>query len=76
MKVVQMTLDEELIEATDKIARKLHMTRSGFTRMALRTALKEYRKRKMVEKHRKGYEKHPVKKDEFDLWEPEQIWEE
>ena len=75
MKVVQMTLDEELVEATDKVARKMKMTRSGFTRLALRTAIKEWRKRQLEEKHRKGYERHPVKKGEFDVWESEQVWE-
>jgi hypothetical protein len=28
------------------------------------------------QKHRKGYEKHPVRKGEFDIWESEQVWEE
>ncbi len=75
MKVIQMTLDEDLVEATDKTARKLKMTRSGFTRLALRAAIKEYRKRSLVEKHRKGYEAKPVSKGEFDQWESEQAWE-
>ena len=75
MKVVQMTLDESLVKATDKAARKLKMTRSGFTRLALRAAIKEFRERELVEKHRRGYEKYPVEKGEFDVWEAEEVWE-
>jgi metal-responsive CopG/Arc/MetJ family transcriptional regulator len=43
MKTVQMTLDEQLVKAVDRAARKLGTTRSGFTREALRSALKEVR---------------------------------
>jgi len=43
MKTVQMTLDEHLVKAVDSAAKKLGTTRSGFTREALRSALKEVR---------------------------------
>jgi len=43
MKTVQMTLDENLVKAVDSAAKKLGTTRSGFTREALRNALKEVR---------------------------------
>ena len=43
MKTVQMTLDEQLLRAVDSAARKLGTARSGFTREALRSALKEVR---------------------------------
>ena len=42
MKTVQMALDENLVKAVDSAARKLGTTRSGFTRKALRSALKEF----------------------------------
>jgi len=35
MKTVQMTLDDELVEAVDALVKKLHTTRSAFTRKAL-----------------------------------------
>jgi len=40
-----MTLDENLVKAVDNAAKKLGTTRSGFTREALRSALKEVRKK-------------------------------
>ena len=74
MKTVQMTLDEELVDAVDKAADRLGTTRSGFTRKALRQALARLRERELEQRHRAGYEKRPVKPEEFDLWEREQVW--
>ena len=54
MKTVQMTLEEQLVKAVDSAARKLGTTRSGFTRDALRAALKEVRARELESKHREG----------------------
>jgi len=74
MKVVQMTLDEELVVAVDRLARRLKTTRSAFTRAALREALAKYRVKELEQKHRLGYEKHPAKSGEFDIWESQQQW--
>lgn len=72
MRTIQMTLDEDLIEAVDTLVKKLKTTRSAFTRSALRDAVKMYHKRQLEEKHIKGYQKHPVKETEFNVW--EQVW--
>ena len=74
MKVIQMTLDEELIKDVDKIVKKIGTTRSAFTRDALRNSLKKIHELELKEKHRQGYIKYPVKKGEFDKWENEQVW--
>jgi metal-responsive CopG/Arc/MetJ family transcriptional regulator len=74
MKTVQMTLDEQLVKAVDSAARKLGTTRSGFTREALRAALKEVRLRDLESKQRDGYRRKPVKRGEFSDWESEQVW--
>jgi len=74
MRIVQMTLDDELVEAVDKVVEDLNTTRSSFTRNALREALERYHARRLEEQHRKGYERHPVAKDEFSVWEKEQDW--
>ena len=74
MKTVQMTLDEPLIRAVDSAAKKLGTTRSGFTRDALRSALKEVRVRELEAKHRDGYKRKPVRRGEFSDWEAEQVW--
>lgn len=74
MRTVQMTMDEELLASVDEAAKKLKTTRSGFTRQALREALDRLASRRLEEKHRQGYERHPVAKGEFDVWEEEQEW--
>jgi CopG family transcriptional regulator / antitoxin EndoAI len=74
MKTVQMTLDEELVEAVDEAARRLGTSRSAFARDALREALARLLEEQLEEKHRRGYERRPVKQDEFDAWESEQVW--
>lgn len=74
MKTVQVTLDETLVSAVDKAARKLKISRSAFTREALRTALKRIRDEGEEQRHRAGYMRKPVKKGEFDIWEDEQVW--
>ncbi len=76
MKTVQMTLDEELVKAVDRAARKLGKSRSAFAREALREALARVRARALEEKHRAGYARKPVRRSEFELWEAEQIWPE
>ena len=76
MKTVQMTLDEDLVEAVDRAARRLGKSRSAFAREALREALARVRVRALEQKHRAGYARKPVRRREFSLWEPEQVWPE
>ena len=74
MRTVQMTLDQDLVTAVDKAARRLGTTRSAFTRHALREALERVRQKALEERHRRGYADKPVRPGEFDAWESEQVW--
>lgn len=74
MRTIQMTLDDELVEKVDIIASELNMTRSAFTRSALREAVRQYNIRRLELKHRQGYAAHPVNQEEFGIWEDEQNW--
>ena len=74
MKTIQMTLDDDLVEKVDKVVKEIKTTRSAFTRTALREAIKNINVSRLEKKHRRGYEIHPVKKDEFNVWEDEQNW--
>jgi len=69
-----MTLDDDLVEAVDKVVKELNTTRSAFTREALRNAINQLNIARLEEKHRKGYQRHPVRRDEFGVWEGEQDW--
>ena len=69
-----MTLDDDLVESVDKVVKDLNTTRSAFTREALRNAINQLSIAGLEEKHRKGYQRYPVKRGEFSVWEGEQDW--
>ena len=75
MQSVQITLDDDLVKAIDSAAKKLQITRSDFAGEALRKALNQNLSNLALEqKHRQGYKNNPVGKDEFSVWENEQVW--
>ena len=74
MRTIQMTLDDDLVKAVDRVSRELHTNRSAFTRKALQDALVRYEQEQLEKKHRRGYEQNPVAGDEFSVWESEQAW--
>jgi metal-responsive CopG/Arc/MetJ family transcriptional regulator len=74
MRTIQMTLDDNLVKAVDRIAKELKTSRSAFTRKALQDALIRYNLEQLEKKHRRGYEQNPVAVDEFSVWETEQAW--
>ncbi len=74
MRTIQMTLDDDLVDAVDKLAKKLKTTRSAFARKALREAIKRVNIRSLENKHKRGYERYPAGKAEFSVWESEQEW--
>jgi len=69
-----MTLDDDLVQAVDRVSKELSTSRSAFARKALRDAIARYNLEQMERKHRRGYEQHPLASDEFSVWETEQAW--
>lgn len=65
MRTVQLTLNEDLVKAVDKVAAELGTTRSGFTREVLRAALVRAKERALEKKHREGYLRKPPRRGEF-----------
>jgi metal-responsive CopG/Arc/MetJ family transcriptional regulator len=74
MRTIQMTLDDNLVKAVDRVSKELKTSRSAFTRKALQDALIRYNLEQLEKKHRRGYEQNPVAADEFSVWETEQAW--
>ena len=74
MKTIQMTLDDELVNAVDKIVKRLKTNRSAFARHALREAIAKENINRLEVKHKRGYQNKPVNKTEFSVWESEQEW--
>ena len=74
MRTIQMTLDDDLVTAVDRVSKELRTSRSAFARKALREALARCTLEQLERKHRQGYERDPVAVDEFSVWETEQAW--
>ena len=74
MRTIQMTLDEDLVQAVDRVVKELQTTRSAFTRTALRDAIAKEKTRQLEAQHQRGYEHTPPGKTEFSIWEDEQDW--
>jgi metal-responsive CopG/Arc/MetJ family transcriptional regulator len=69
-----MTLDDDLVRDVDRLVKKLHTSRSAFTREALKDALEKHQILELEKRHRQGYLKHPPRDDEFTAWVAEQEW--
>lgn len=74
-KTVQMTIGEALLMEVDSVVSEIGTNRSAFMRHALGLALRKIQLEKLEVQHRSGYERQPLKADEFDIWQDEQIWE-
>ena len=74
MRTIQMTLDDDLVKAVDRVSKELCTSRSAFARKALRDALARYSLEQLERKHRRGYERHPVAADEVSVWKTEHAW--
>jgi metal-responsive CopG/Arc/MetJ family transcriptional regulator len=74
MRTIQMTLDDDLVKAVDRVSKELSTSRSAFARKALREAIARYNLEQLERKHRRGYRQHPPASDEFSVWETEQAW--
>ena len=74
MRTIQMTLDDDLVTAVDRVSKELQTSRSAFARKALRDALTRYSLEQLERRHRRGYEQYPVAADAFSVWETEQAW--
>jgi metal-responsive CopG/Arc/MetJ family transcriptional regulator len=69
-----MTLDNDLVKTVDRVSNEIPISRSAFTRKALRDALVRCAIEKLERKHRIGYERYPVSADESSAWDCEQVW--
>lgn len=76
MKTLQMTIDEKLLKAIDRLCRVRRTTCSALIRAALETELDRESVRVEEDRQRIGYERHPVVAGEFDVWFGEQDWSE
>ena len=74
MTTIQMTLEEELLRKMDHAVKKLRTTRSALIRESIRQYLKIIHTRQLEAKHRAGYAKQRVGREEFDVPESDRGW--
>ena len=74
MVTVQVVLDQKLLKAADRAARRTKQNRSALVRDALRDHLQRLEIRAKEEQERAGYAKYPQTKEEIELWQGEAAW--
>lgn len=68
MKTIQVVLDEATLREADRVAALERVNRSQLVRKALAAYFARAREAALEEQHRRGYEEHPVRPGEFDVW--------
>lgn len=74
MKIIQITMDAELVAQVDECAQRIGATRSGFAREALRAALRRHNEKELEKRHRAGYRRIPSQPGEFAVSEDHHAW--
>lgn len=74
METIQIVLDRQLLDSTDKAARRLKQNRSALVRTALHDYLSRLEIRMKEERERAGYERIPEDVAEARIWESEAMW--
>jgi len=74
METIQIVLEKERLEATDRAARRTKQNRSALVRDALRAHLRKMAVVEFEQRDRAGYRKHPQQLDEVASWEQAAVW--
>jgi metal-responsive CopG/Arc/MetJ family transcriptional regulator len=74
MATIQVVLEEALLQATDRVARRLKVNRSALIRDALREHLRRLSILESERRDREGYARHPIGADEFAVWDKVAAW--
>jgi metal-responsive CopG/Arc/MetJ family transcriptional regulator len=74
METVQIVIDKELLQATDRVAKRTKQNRSALVRDALRAHLRRLEIRASEESERAAYAKHPQSVEESLFWEAQAVW--
>ena len=74
METIQVVLEKELLQATDRAAKGTKRNRSALVRDALREHLKRLEVRAQEARDFAGYAKRPQVQEESRQWEAEAAW--
>ena len=64
-KIISLRLDQRLLRAVEVASKTAHKDRSEVVSEALELWLKQRAAAEKVRRHREGYDRHPVRRDEF-----------
>ncbi len=73
-RTVQVVLDGDLLEAANRVARRLRVNRSALIRDALREYLRRLRYRELERQEREAYARVPDVAEEFAVWDKVAAW--
>ncbi len=76
METIQVVLDKQLLNATDRAARRMKANRSALVRHALREHLRRLDIQAKEDRDREGHSRRPHLNSESDAWEAEAVWPE
>jgi len=76
MATIQVVIDDRLLRAADRMAKKNQVNRSALFREALRAYLKNEHFRELERREREAYERTPDDLSEVALWEGVAAWPE
>jgi metal-responsive CopG/Arc/MetJ family transcriptional regulator len=76
METIQVVLDEDLLRAADRAARRAKISRSAFVRGALRAHLRRLNIKELEERERRAYQKQPQDIEEVESWARVAVWPE
>lgn len=75
METIQVVIDEKLLQASDRAAKKAKLNRSELVRLALREHLQRLQIQESEQRDQRGYEALPQSEaTEESAWEAEAIW--
>jgi metal-responsive CopG/Arc/MetJ family transcriptional regulator len=74
MTTIQVVLEDSLLQAADRVVRRLKMNRSALIRDALREHLRRISTLEKERRDREGYAQHPIGRDEFGVWDKGAAW--
>lgn len=74
MQTIQVVLDEKLLGAANRVARRTRVNRSALIRDALRAYLKTIERRELELRDRRGYRAHPDNPSDVAVWERVAEW--
>jgi metal-responsive CopG/Arc/MetJ family transcriptional regulator len=76
METIQIVLDEELLLAADRAARRAKVSRSAFVRNALREHLRRLNVKQLEARERRAYQEQPQDVEEVERWARVAVWPE